>query len=239
MKQYNHPTLLFCLLLGLLPLTIHAQDFQLWTGATVEATFGKRLGASFSQEARFDHNWRQLKYNFSEVGIAYELNKSFEASVIHRLLFLPEYYKPIHRSALGLKYKSKWTIQKKNILKYGVKGIYQRKFYGSEYKLPANTLRLKLELKYSRKIKKSKRKKLNIKRKVSILEPFVLAEGFYSVRPSASYFKRYRLALGTKINIAKNQSLKVKYIFQQNFDDFIDADYALNLSYAITIKALD
>lgn len=223
--------LLFCLFLITTPLYTHAQNFQLWTSATVKTTVANRFGVHLRQEIRLDDNGSHLKFHFSELGVEYKINQSFKAFSAYRLFFTSKYFNPIHRSSLGLKYNYKLQWDEVKAMRLSTRATYQRKYYIETNEPSINVFRLKFEMKYEQKNRKKQSNRFS-----SLLSPFVLAEGFYAFNTDDAYFKRYRLAIGTDFNLSDTQSLRLRYIFQQNFDSSTVFNHVLNVAYRFTLK---
>ncbi len=53
------------------------QDLQLWTGATIEKTWGKDWTVSLQEEIRFKHNISEINNFFTDFGLRYRISKNF------------------------------------------------------------------------------------------------------------------------------------------------------------------
>jgi hypothetical protein len=170
-------------------------DFQSWTSIAVEKSFSKKLDGTLEQELRLRYGPVQLNTTFTDASMKYEALKNFDVSLHFRFIVKSTSiaYRPYAECSYNLKGK-KWSMEPRI--------RYQHQFEKNE--LDENYLRPKVTAGY--KINKT-------------WEPYVSGEMFYHVfYYPGDQFDEYRLSGGVTWDADKKNSVKLYYLFQQEFN---------------------
>lgn len=172
-------------------------DAQLWTGFSVSKKHND-FKFSLSEEYRRFENFSQTKKLFTELEAKYEFIKDLSFSITYRF------------------------NQDRNH-EYGGFDLNQRFNFDLEYEYGINDFELSIRTRYqiSKEIDetgKLSRNKLSVRYKMrGPLDPYISSELFYQFNDVRD-FNRYRIELGAKYKINKNNSIKFGYLYENKFN---------------------
>lgn len=170
-------------------------DFQTWTSAGMKKKINKKLDFQLSQELRLKNNSTQLNSTFTDIGFKYKLLKNLSGGIYYRLIISPDAL--AHRPYADVSYEidiEKWSIQPRLRFQHQVQ----------QNELAKNYFRPKTTVSYQ--VKKE-------------WKPFVAAEIFYhAFYNKGNQFDEYRLSTGLEYDFKKQHSIKLYYLFGQQFN---------------------
>ena len=190
-------------------------DAHLWTGVSVSKKH-EDFKFSVSQEYRRFENFSQTKKMFTELEVDYKVMKGFHFSATYRFNQdrNHEYggFDFNHRFNFDLSYE--YDI---NDIELSIRSRYQ---LGKEIYETDKLVRNKLSCKY----------KLNDE-----FAPYISTELFYQFNDVRA-FNRYRIELGSKFNINKNNSIKFGYLYENKFNRTdLERNHIYFVNYSIEI----
>lgn len=170
-------------------------DFQTWTSAGIKKELSKRTDFTLSQELRLKDNSTRLNTTFTDVGLKYQLFKNFDAGLYYRLIISPGAV--AHRPYGEVSYEidiQKWSIEPRLRFQHQE----ERNEIAKNYFRPKATLSYKINKEW---------------------KPFVAGELFYhAFYYQGSQFDEYRLSTGVEYDWKKKHSIKLFYLFDQEFN---------------------
>ena len=210
---------LILILLLSIPFITNAQvvsDAKLWTGITLNKKVDK-FSFAFKNQARFNENMSHLYKVFTDIGADYKIVKGLYVGANYRFNRFNYYetknYELYHRFSLGIAYKYKieqFKFSVKNRLQYGTSK-------GNKNSTTFN--RTKFVIAY----------KANDQ-----FTPYISYELFYSF--NIKYIVATRLALGSKVKINENNSIKAYYFFGDSYNvNNIKHNHVWGVTYSIKL----
>jgi hypothetical protein len=180
------------------------QDLQLWISAGTRVDLTPKIRLSVEEEARYFDNISRLDKLNSDLTLDYKLSDSFSLGVLYRLISNRNangYYNLDHRFDLHLGYQHSYRAWNFEADLKGQKTFDQFSGLNDKY-LPDNYIRIKGEI-----------SRLLINRKT---EPYVNLEvWYYMPQGKKDFLDQYRLTLGIKHKLDKQNRLNVFYRIQQ------------------------
>ena len=194
MKQFIVNTLL--LLLFYLPNCFaQTKDFQTWSSVALQKSFSEKFDGTIQQELRLKENSTQLRLTFTDLELKFNVNKNFSITANYRFIIKPD--ETNHRIYTNISYS--W---KKNKFEISPRIRFQHEFIQNSP--DENYIRPKISFSY----------KVNKK-----WEPFLSEELFFHVLYyKGDEFDESRLSGGVNYDFNKNTSLKLYYLFEQQFN---------------------
>jgi hypothetical protein len=199
---------------------------SLWLSAEVKRELFKNFTASIEANTRF-RAIPGLETTFGEISAAYKVTKWFKPSIAYRVIGSKNKYGNTTASnRVNVNLDFKYEVFKR--LDAGFRLRYQHAIYSANSSGSSSefekSLRIKPEFTYH--LKKS------------IFSPSVSAEWFYSLSPGPKQntFTRYRLYLGSAIDLKKNNEVNVNLIYGKTFTGTRSQEWILSLSYSYEWK---
>jgi len=179
------------------------RDAGLWTSVNFEAKVVKKLTATISEEVRFNENITEVGTIFTDVGLAYKLNKHFQFSLNYRFTqrrTVEDYYSMRHRIYIDIKYEKKINpiqIQFRTRLQDQCADVGR----DSDGGVPEYYLRNKLSLKWD--LDKP-------------YKPYLSVETFSPLNyPRYSAFDGIRTTAGVEYDFSKHNKIDAYYMIQK------------------------
>ena len=174
-----------------------AQDNQLWTSIGVDVTLASRFNLELEQQLRLKEQISTFKNTFTEISLAYRINKYFSASGNYRHIIYPDKWR--NRVSLSGRYKRDLT---RFSLGYRLKA--QRESEPGES--PEDLLRNRPSLGC---------------RIIASLSSYLELETFHQMGAGINELRKYRITWGFKKKFSKIQSLKgfIRYQEEVNIAD--------------------
>ena len=194
-------------------------DAELWTGAGIRKNITKKLSMHFEEQVRMNDNISSLKNYFSEVGVAYRLNKYLRFSGNYRFKNIQRpdgTYRIINRfhGDVRLRYKAKPIIvlyRTRMQVEYGQRNNGPRTDFYDRNKL---TMRLDLDKMFS---------------------PYISSEVYLDI--SGKQFDKVRYTLGMDLDLNKRNEVSIFYRIQREFNvNNPKYSYIIGLSYLYKLK---
>jgi hypothetical protein len=200
----------------------------LWMSAEVKREFFKSFTGSIEANSRYTEV-NGFETTFGEIAASYKVTKWFKPSIAYRLIGSKNKYGNTTASnRVNVNMDFKYEIIKR--LDAGVRLRYQHAIYtpssaasgsSSEFE---KSIRLKPEFTYH--LKKS------------IFAPSLSAEWFYSLSPGPRQYTitRYRLYLGSTIDLKKSNEVNVNLIYGKTLTGTRNQEWILSLAYSYDWK---
>ena len=170
-------------------------DFQTWNSATVEKSISKDWVAGIQEEIRFKDNSTRLRTSYTDIGLKYQLSKSFDLSAAYRFIIKTD--ETSQRIYTDFSYeweKGKWSVKPRVRLQHE----FITNDVDENYIRPQLTVRYKISKKW---------------------EPFIEEELFYhALYYKGSEFDESRTSAGTRFKFNKDHSLKIFYLYEYQFN---------------------
>ncbi|MFZ4399468.1 MAG: DUF2490 domain-containing protein [Bacteroidales bacterium] len=190
--------------------TMFAQtnDAQIWTEVKIDHKLNRKFTSYLDAGLRFSENITETGLAYSEIGLDYKINKSWELSGGYRYASKrknEDYYSVRHRFNLDLTLKKSYYLFNFQ-LRTRAEMQYKDVFTSVNGSIPDYQWRNKLQLKY------------NFTKK---FKPFIYLESYTSF--SASTYTQYlditkmKYCLGTEYKINKRNSIECYYLIQQEY----------------------
>jgi len=193
------------------------RDNELWVGIQLDKDINKKWSTAFTVNLRRDNDFGQYKQTYYQLALEREIGKNISALLGYRFVAKPEDKNNSNRLYTD------WSFGKK--LKPFAVDLRIRLQYDSETpKLFENgelLLREKIGFEYKKK-KKSK------------LIPYVGTEFFLDLLNEWDLDK-YRLYVGIKYELFKNQKINAKYVFQEANNKESDQTNIFSVEYSMKI----
>jgi hypothetical protein len=204
MKRIRAVYLFIPLMLTSLPVIGQYQDLQLWSSAGIRAIITPKLRITLEEEARFFENISLLDKLNSDLTVDYELFNGVRVGMLYRLITNRDddgSYTLKHRFSpfFGIeKQKGPWKLGA--TVKF--QKTYDEFYHSDDWYLPKNYFRVEGEIS----------RPLNSNR----TEPYATLEWWFKMpQGQQAFFDQYRLTLGVKHKLAKDQRISVYYRIQQ------------------------
>lgn len=199
--------------------TAQTNDAELWTGAGISKNITKKLSLHFEEQVRMNDNISSIKNYFSEVRVAYRLNKYLRFSGNYRFKNIQRpdgTYRIINRfhGDVRLRYKAKPIIvlyRARMQVEYGQRNNGPRTDYYDRNKL---TLKLDLDKMFS---------------------PYVSSEVYLDI--NGKQFDKVRYTLGLDLDLNKRNEVSIFYRIQREFNvNNPKYSYIIGLAYTYKLK---
>ena len=208
----------------LLPIWLSAQtedsgrDNELWTGATLKASFHKKWRGEIEQQARFNEDISEFKNTFTEIGIRYKLHKFVAVKAQYRYTIRND---KNDRQRLSGDLLFNWK-KKKFPLRFQYRMRFQdTKEVESQRKFTFIRNRGKIEYNLSK-----------------LVDPYFLTEFFYRFN-ERNEFRAIRYSLGLEWRLSKEIDLATSFTSQREINVNSPGKeniFALRLSYTLDLK---
>jgi len=205
------------------------QDAELWTGIGIESKLIKKLSAELTIQNRLNNNMSVVKNTYGQFGLDYKISSKIDAGLTYRLARKNklEYYESVHRLCLNANYSYKI---KKTGLSFKVRARYQYSFDRfstiNPYILPDQKSLYRIKLTTAYKIKSLK-----------VIKPFINGEVFFGLDQDVKHeLLTYRLSGGINVIPNKRHTIKVRYIFENNFEDIPNVNHIYAVTYQYDLK---
>lgn len=207
-----------------------SNDAGFWGTLTLQKNLTRRLSLGFDQEIRLRENYQRLNLFYSNIGLAYKLNKNFKTEISYRSIE---------------KYRLDYSVSFRHRLMFDLTGKFKtnqfmffgrfryqtevQDFYSSRKgKIPENFIRLKGEV------------KANMNRRYS---PYFSAETRFQITSPRGRmpdynmgFHRIRYMAGIEYEINKRNLVNIYYLFQTEFGIYYPENiYILGLQYVVSL----
>ena len=185
--QYQWP-LSFCLFM---PFVYGADDSESWTSVSFEKKLPNSLRLEFEQELRLDDQLSTFKQTFSELLLSYKVFDGLSFQIPYRYS----------------------TYENK---------IKQRLSIGGSYKYSFKPLSLKYRARIQRTYEDGEDSEDMIRNKCTVdykmnksIKPYISTEIFSPINEDPVQLEEYRMSFGLTVDIMKNNSIKIFYIFKK------------------------
>jgi len=194
-------------------------DAELWTGAGISKNITKKVSLNFEEQVRINENISSVKNFFSEIGLAFRLNKYLKFSGNYRfknVQRLDGTYRITNRfhGDIRIRYKAKPIIalyRARIQMETGQRNNGPRTDYYDRNKL---TLKLDLDKKFS---------------------PYVSSEVYLNI--TGKQFDKVRYTLGFDLDLNKRNEVSIFYRIQREFNvNNPKYSYIIGLSYFYKLK---
>ena len=178
----------FCLFM---PCVYGADDSESWTSVSFEKKLPHSLSLEFKQELKLDDQLSTFKQTFSELSLSYKVFDGLSFQIPYRYS----------------------TYENK---------IKQRISIGSSYKYSFKTISLKYRARIQRTYERGEDSEDMIRNKCTVdykmnksIEPYISTEIFFPFNEDPVQLEEYRMSFGLTVDIMKNSSVKIFYIFKK------------------------
>ncbi len=196
-------------------------DFEIWSSVQFRKDIGTKITLILKEEFRFNENAARIDEYFTELGIAYSLNKYVEVTAYYR--FIKEQqpisvYNNCHRfyGDVKIEYEIKRFVLS---YRFRIQSKYTDIFSDENGLVPTNYHRNKIQLEYD--IRQSR------------LFPYVSGEIYYNLDVERNGFNKVRYTFGVEYLTKRKNKIETFYRIQNRFS-ITDplTSYILGVSYS-------
>ncbi|HNZ43225.1 MAG TPA: DUF2490 domain-containing protein [Bacteroidales bacterium] len=185
--------------------TAQTQDANLWMNVAIEKKITPKFSIGFSQEFRMNENISELGTFFTDLCFEYKISKIIRVSANYRFVNkrrLDDSYSKRHRYYFDLTFRKKFSPVIIS-LRTRFQSQYKDVLSSNDGKIPTNTFRNKLTIKY------------NAEKK---LQPYIFAEIYTPLKqPYDIFIDNTRYCAGVEYEINRMHTLDFYYLFQKEY----------------------
>ena len=197
--------LLFTIISNTDTLSAQNRDFQLWTGAAIEAEPFKNISLEIEEELRLKNNAGDIESYFTDIGLSVDIWKGFTIGGYYRFVMKneEERYSKIHRYHFDLSYGRKLgRFELSARTRYQIR--YEDVYTSENGHLPEKYSRNKLRVSY------------DIYR--TSLEPRLWFEIYYQLNnPEGNCIDKIRIAPELRYTIKSSNEIKIFYMIEKEY----------------------